>query len=363
MNIADLRCHASAVAAAVLVGCAAAQSPNQASPLVPSTTARSAHKLKSYVYVGLCCSFFNKDEIVVYDLALTGVARTITKRVTSPTYLTVDRSGRLYYVNGYSGSVTEYDRGSENPSRDIKLHGALAVATDSSNNLYLAACPRCIPYGYGRSSVAVYRAGTTKLLRSITKGIDAPVSVAIDTNDNVYVANNSYAHPSVAVYAAGSSKPLRRLTRDLTSPTELALDSSNDVFVLDSSANTSEGPHIVEYEAGSNKVLRAISRGLSSTPAIAVDGSGTLYAANAPVVGRSWISVYAPGVLTPSYRIKDGVSDPTLVTVDGENSLYVANENYDGGTICVYPSNSRRPLRCIQVRQGIDQPSSMAFGP
>ena len=263
----------------------------------------------------------------------------------------------------YSG-VTEYDRGSEDPSRRIKLRGAWAVATDSSNDLYVAVCPSCVPYGYGQSSVAVYKAGTTRLSRSITTGIYAPVSVAIDTNDNLYAGDVSYAHPGVAVYAPGSIKPLRRLTRGLTGATEVALDPSNDVFVLNSSGISSEGPNIIEYEAGSKKVLRTITIGLSSLAAIAVDSSGTLYAANTPVSDPGWISVYAPGVSTPSYEIKDGIDGPQLVAVDGENDLYVANNTYVGATICVFAPNHRRPLRCVQSQQGqTDLPSAMAVGP
>ncbi len=360
MSIARLRCHGLAVAAAVLAGCAGAQAPNQAPPLLPSTANRT-HKLASYLYVGQCCNFFNQDVVTVYDLALTGVARTITKGVTQPDYVTVDSSGRLYYIDWFGDGVIEYDRGSENPSRRIKLFGAWAAANDSSNNLYVAACPVCVPYGSGRASVNVYKAGTTKLLRSITKGIDAPVSVAVDTDDNLYVAGGSSAHPAVTVYAPGSSKPLRTLTKGLTWPTEVALDPSNDVFVLNNPGLNSWSPSIVEYEAASTKVLRTITNGLSSPPAIAVDGSGTLYAANTPAESSGWISVYESGVSKPSYEIKHGVDDPMLITVDSENNLYVANNAYSAGTVCVFPSKTRRPLRCVQVQD--DQASTMAAGP
>lgn len=301
--------------------------------------------------------FFNQDVVTVYDLALTGVARTITKGVDEPDYVTVDRSGRLYYIDWFGSGVIEYDRGSENPSRRINLRGAWAAANDSSNNLYVAACPACVPYQTGRASVNVYKAGTTTLLRSITKGINAPVAVVVDTDDNLYVAGGSYAHPAVTVYAPGSSKPLRTLTKGLTSPAEVALDPSNDVFVL----NNSSSPSIVEYEAASTKVLRTITNGLSSPQAIAVDDSGTLYAANTPAESSGWISVYESGASNPSYEIKSGVDDPMLITVDSENNLYVANNAYSAGTVCVFTSKARRPLRCVQVQD--DQASSMAAGP
>ncbi|HLY03293.1 MAG TPA: hypothetical protein VKR56_12460 [Candidatus Cybelea sp.] len=357
MRIAALRRHSLAVAASVLAGCAGAQAPP---PLLPSTANRT-HDLASYVYVGQCCNFFNQDVVTVYDLGLTGVARTITKGVNEPDYVTVDHSGRLYYINWFGSGVIEYDRGSEKPSRRIKLRGAWAAANDSSNNLYVAACPACVPYQTGRASVDVYKAGTTKLLRSITKGVDAPVAVAVDTDDNLYVAGGAYTHPAVTVYAPGSSKPLRTLTKGVTWPTEVALDPSNDVFVLNNPGLNSWSPSIVEYQAASTKVLRTITDGLSSPQAIAVDGEGTLYAANTPGESSGWISVYKSGASKPSYEIKDGVDDPQLITVDGENNLYVANNGYSAGTVCVFTAKARRPLRCVQVQD--DDASSMAAGP
>lgn len=91
MSIAVLRRHSLAVAVAVLAGCAGAQSPNQGPPLLPPTANR-AHKLASYVYVGQCCNFFNQDVVTIYDLALTGVARTITKGVDEPAPAAIRRS-------------------------------------------------------------------------------------------------------------------------------------------------------------------------------------------------------------------------------------------------------------------------------
>lgn len=363
------RCALSAsVAAVCFAGCGS--QPIGAPGVVAQSQARAiavhsdrgTHKL-AYVYVGECCHFYNTGAVALYDLALTEVVRTINKVVT-PSYITVDRSGRLYTISQLY-SVTEYDRGSEGPSRRIRLPGAWAAVTDSSNNLYVAACTSCIPYESGDGSVKVYESGTTKLLRSITKGIHAPLSVAMDMDDNLYVANGSYYHPAVTVYAPGSSKPLRRLTQGLMAPTAVALGPSNNPFVINNPVNGT--PSIVEYKAASTEVLRTITSGISSPQAIALDGSGTLYVANAPE-GRGWISVYASGASAPSYEIKLGVNDPVALTVDAEGNLYVGSDGPDRapryvGTVCVYASNTRKPLRCVRGEQRFDQPSWLAVGP
>jgi sugar lactone lactonase YvrE len=358
------------VAAAALAGCGGPQP-----ALVPSANG-AAHKPAAFLYLAQCCQqiFSNHGNITLYDLGLTGVARTITKGVSNPFFISVDRAGRIYYTSwlDYLGGVTEYDTGSESPSRRIKLDGARSVATDSSNNLYVALCPTCFEYHSGNSSINVYEAGTTKLVRTITKGVDMPLSLAFDTKGNLYVADGAYPHPAVTVYAPGSSEPLRKLTRGLTGPSEIAFDPSNNLFVMNGTASGSQ-QSVIEYQAQSDKVLRKITNGVSSPQAIAVDGSGTLYVSNTPFPSAGWVSVYAPGASTPSYRITSGMYDPDLLTVDGEGTLYVGNDDYgvaldrpdvssgDGGSVCAYAPKAKKPLRC--VAQQYSFPYALAVKP
>ncbi|HLY02286.1 MAG TPA: hypothetical protein VKR56_07280 [Candidatus Cybelea sp.] len=362
MHIADLRCHAWAVAAALLVGCATAPSANPALPVAGS----AAHTPASYIFVSECCGH---GSITLYELGLTGVGERIRKGAAYPGPITVDHSGRVYDIVDqiYDGAVTEYDRGSLIPSRQIENDYASAVATDSANNLYVASCPSCVAYHSGESSVDVYKAGTTKLLRTITKGIDRPISLAVDTNDDLYVVNGSYSHQSVTVYAPGSSKPLRKITQGVTGPAAIALDPSNDLFVMNGMPSGS--PTVVEYKADSAKILRTITTGIQSPQAIAVDSSATLYVANnSGGVGRGTISVYPPGASTPNYQIERGVDVPDALTVDGDDNLYVANHGYSSPinlrhAVCVYAPNSKKPLRCVPAVRKYDLPASLASGP
>ena len=367
MKIADLRCHAWVLVAAVVAACATAPSPNQAPRLLPQTTAR--HDSASYVYVGECCRFANSGgNVTLYDTGLTGVARRITKGITDPGLMTVDGSGRFYVIMNqfYKGVVTEYDPGSLSPSRRIENDDAWALATDSSNNLYVGSCPACHEYGYGKGSVDVYEAGTTRLLRTITKGADRPLSEAIDSNDNLYVANGTYPHPAVTVYATGSSKPLRKLTQGLTAPSQVVLDTSNNVFVLNNGGSGEQ--FVAEYEAASDKLLRTIRSGVQSPQAIVTDGSGTLYVANANGYGHGWVSVYPPGASTPSYKITRGADFPVSLAVDAQDDLYIADDGHaspihDRRAVCVYAPNTQKPLRCVPARRRFDLPTWLAPGP
>ena len=368
MIIADLRCHAWAVAAAILAGCTAAPSPNAVQALPPPAAGRPAHTLARYVFVAECCRFNESGgNITLYEPALAGVARTITDGVGEADFITVDGSGRLYAVNRfYGGTVTEYDRGSLTPTRHFRSKGAWAAATDDSNNLYVASCPTCLPYGSGRGTVVVYKAGTTKVLRTIADGVDVPLSLAFDTSGNLYVANSVYPRPDVSVYSPGSSRPLRELRRGLNSPLAIALDPSNDLFVLNNPSSTSKS--VVEYQAGSDKILRRITSGLLNSQALALDASGTLYVSNVDNTGHGWVSVYKTGTSAPSYTITEGVDGAGALMADAEDNLYVANAGYyvpprNRGTTCVYAVDTQKPLRCVRSQRKFDFPTWLASGP
>lgn len=369
-------CYLALAAAGLLAGCAIVQNSGPGPAFVPSANAE-AHKPTAFLYFAQCCRqiFSNRGSITLYDLGLTRVARTITKGVSNPKFITVDRAGRLYTISYYASYVIEYDAGSESPSRRVKLPYAWTAATDESNNLYAAVCPSCHEYVTGKGSVDVYEAGTTKLMRSIKDGLYSPIALAFDTDGNLYVLNVVPRHDSqnaVIVYAPGSGKPLRKLRQGPTEPFAIALDSSNNLFVMRNGYASS--PSIVEYQAESNKVLRTITNGLSSPQAMTFDSSGTLYVSNTPFPSAGWVSVYPAGASAPSYRITSGMYDPQLLTVDDEGNLYVGNDEYgaalgrpdvssgESGSVCAYAPKAKKPLRCIATDQW-SFPYSLAVRP
>jgi len=360
-------------AAALFGGCGGFQE-SIGVPQAPAAV-RAAHAPPSFVYLAQCCQpqFSNKGNVTLYDLGLGKVARTITKGISNPWTITVDRSGRLYVVGfGYTQGLIEYDAGSDRPSRRIKLSYAWAAATDASNDLYAASCPECHEYVTGKGFVNVYAAGTTNLLRSIKDGINSPMSLVLDTDGNLYVFNGNGSHTAVLVYARGSSKLLRSLPQGYTDISAIALDRSNNLFVIRSPV--SGQATVVEYKADSNKVVRTISKGIRSPQALALDSSGNLYVANTPFPSAGWVSVYSPGSSTPSYRITSGMDDPQLLAIDGDGNLYVGNDDYavalvrpgvssgDNGSVCTYSANSKKPLRCIATQQW-SFPYSLAVTP
>jgi hypothetical protein len=359
-------------AAALLAGCGGSQPPIRAAGEMPQALIRSAngdaHKRASYLYMAQCCRrlFSNHGNITVYERQLTGVALTITKGVFNPSFITVDRTGRVYMMSLLDSGqgVIEYDAGSKRPSRRIKTPYVVVAATDDSNNLYAAVCPECHEYISGKGSINVYEAGTTKLLRVINHGIYSPSALAFDTDGNLYVLNRRKygAKTAVLVYAPGASKPSRSLPQPYTDISAIALDPSNHLFVVRSPISGASS--VVEYKAASKHILRTITNGVQSPQAIAFDSSGTLYVSNAPYSSLGWVSVYAPGDSAPSYRITSGINDPQLLAVDAEGNLYVGNDDYGSSNsdLCVYAPKAEDPLRCVSYEQ-YNSPYSLAVRP
>ncbi len=349
---------------ALLAGCSGLQTPFGRPGAIPADGSTATQR--SFLYAAHCCGVLNNGDVTVFAPGQTKVARYIVEGVSDPVAVTLDRTGSLHVLNQFN-AVTEYDPGSSEPARRVSgLYEAVALALDSSNNLYVANCRACLPSDVrGRSgtvdSVTVYRAHRTTLMRTITQGIHAPKSLAFDAAGNLYVANggSGKAHrPSVTVYAPGSTSVLRTIKHGITEPLLLAVDTAGDLFVANIYA-----ANIIEYASGTSKVLRTISDGIAGPLALALDASGNLYVANwpdSPTGPRGWISVYAPGKSTAQYRIVKGIDAPFALALDDGGNLYVGNILGEGYT-SVYAPGAKEPMRKIDSGRFGD-PRSLAFG-
>jgi hypothetical protein len=138
--------------------------------------------------------------------------RRMTRGITNPEDLSVDRSGNLYVADCpscyYSSppkpdSISIYPPGARSPQRVIKqlIKSPVAMAIDSKGFLYVANAPQRNVKDSGW--VSVYAPGSTTPLRLITVGIDVPTSLAVDASDNLYVAN--FFAGTVTVYSPGAA--------------------------------------------------------------------------------------------------------------------------------------------------------------
>jgi YVTN family beta-propeller protein len=135
-----------------------------------------------------------------------------------------------------------------------------AEAPAMNLNLYVA--------NYGNSTVTVYGKSSTKVLRTISKGISSPWRLVVGSAGYLYVANYNN---TVTEYAPGKTSVLRTISQGVNTPLALAFDGSGNLYVANGGNNT-----VTVYAKGSTKVLRTISQGITNPIALAFDGSGNL---------------------------------------------------------------------------------------
>jgi ABC-type Fe3+-citrate transport system substrate-binding protein len=117
-------------------------------------------------------------------------------------------------------------------------------------------------------------------------------------------------------------------TNPLSGPRGLALDSQGNLYVANQSGNR------VLVFSPTYATIKTITAGVSTPTGVAVDGKGNIYVANE---GNNTVTQYsAAGVQNKRGTISNGVQTPESIAIDGIDNVYVVN-NYDNVTI--YPGN------------------------
>lgn len=208
----------------------------------------------------------------------------------------------LYVANIDNNTITVYKPGGNEPQRTIsqKINTPIATALDRTGNLYVSNeffPTGCCCHGW----VSVYAPGTTSVLRTITQGIRCPGALAFDAAGNLYVANakttcsgpSCSTASSILVYAAGRSSVLRTITQGVNWPTALSFDRAGNLYVANEDI-TNNGKHstVTVYGPQSSSILRTI-KGLVYASWLAFDAGGNLYVAHGGY--PPGVNVYAPG--------------------------------------------------------------------
>ena len=107
-------------------------------------------------------------------------------------------------------------------------------------------------------------------MREVTKGVNEPFALALDSKGWLYVANDprygaGESLGSISVYAPGGSQPLGKVR--VYNPVALALDPSDSVYV----ANPSNHSSVLVYSNGPTKLLRTITSGVNEPSALLID--------------------------------------------------------------------------------------------
>lgn len=262
-----------------------------------------------------------------------------------PIGIALDATGKIYVLNGSRRSVTIY------PPIDAGI-GVLNEAP-----------------------IATIAGSKTQLF--------SPADIAVTGGGEIYVANHlggpskrrNFAPGVVTIYAAGSNgnvaptATIRGVATGLVDPLSITLDSENNIYVANASGETSGKKSftwdsgIVTYTAGSSgdagffESVNGLAAGINYPDGLAVDSSGNVYTEGTSTAGNG-ISVFAAGSygnvapITTIVGANTGLVAPNRMVLDSNSNLYVSNSfgGAGGGSVNVYQagaSGDAPPLRTI----------------
>ncbi len=163
---------------------------------------------------------------------------------------------------------------------------------------------------------------------SLGSGFNSPVGVAMDANQNLYVADSNN-NAVKQVLAAGGWTSVKTLGSGFNSPSAVALDGSGNVFVADT-FNDAVKEIVAE---GGYATINTLGSGFSDPFAVAVDGNGNVFVADfSNNAVKEMLAVNGVVPASPNIRtLASGLSGPDGVAVDGSGNVFVAN--YFSGTV------------------------------
>ena len=280
----------------------------------------------------------------VAALAFMSATSTSMPAVAAPT------TGTIYVANSSADSVTEYALGSNGDVAPAALlEGAstglsfpTGVAVDSSGDLFVA--------NLGNNSITEYAPGAagnasplTTISGTVTQ-LSSPEFMTFDRYGDLWVASagdyygNGMAVLEFGPHPSGGVAPILVITgpsTGLNAPFGVALDSSDNVWVADRNANLVEefanGAH---GDVAPTASISGPLTGLSEPEGIAVDASDNVVVGNFGngVSGRT-VTDYAHGAtgnVAPGTTIggtTTGLVQPEGIALDGSGNVFVSDRN------------------------------------
>lgn len=137
------------------------------------------------------------------------------------------------------------------------------------------------------------------------------------------------------------------VTKPLNSPQGLALDSKGNLYV----ANNGGNQILIYGPAYAQQTAKTISKSVSSPSSVVVDALGNIWVANLSggPSGTGTLTQYSTtGVLTNTFT--DGIDYPYALATDGIGEIWVEN-NFN--TVVVYPSYGGVPIKTFSFSQPV----------
>ena len=182
------------------------------------------------------------------------------------------------------------------------------VAVDSADNVYIA--------DTGNQAIKEWTTANNTVTTLVASGLVYPSGVAVDSAGNVYIADTF--HNAIKEWVTASNTVTMLVDSNLSLPFGLAVDGVGNVYIADTYNSAIE-----EQIAASNTVTTLVASGLSLPFGVAVDVAGNVYIADTL---NNTIEEWMVANNTVTALVATGLSQPRGVAVDGSGNVYIADQ-------------------------------------
>ncbi len=206
-------------------------------------------------------------------------------------------------------------------------------------------------------------------IETITDGISVPQGLAVDSNDNLYVANSG--NNTVTVYPPDTTTPTVTYSTGVSVPYGVAVGSDGTVYIANETGSASGTGSVTEYPSGSMTPNLTISLPYKYAFNVALDSSNHLYVSwfslssysaeiyEYPTEGSSSgqnLNLALPTYIFPAYAIAFDPSGNLIVPVE---NLGHTSPKY----LAVFAPGATKPKRKINLQSLLDVVTGIAFEP
>ncbi len=218
------------------------------------------------------------------------------------------RGPALLYVAVPRNTIQVFDatKHDPKPTASIMINGPQGLATDAAGNLYVC---NAFPY-----FLTEYARGSTEPTFQFHEPDVSSVAVAVSASGTIYVAGNQHRDGVLAEFQAGNAYPVRSSFGPFPTggPLGLALDSRGNLYVL--YGRYGDRTRVVEY-APDLAPIRTVDLPARDPKTIVIDGDGHLV-----IAADGKIFVFRPGDQRP-VRVFKNVGSPGALAFDPTHRL------------------------------------------
>lgn len=338
MTLKLLHALAAGTAAAVLAGCAVGGS----SPQQPGAASLNV----------------NTYPLGAYSTKPGTLLRAANPAHGSRSYAVKHASQLVYVSNLGAGAIDVFDQHGQDqqPIATITdgILGPGGLTTDRKGNLYVADEGKIS----GNWTVQVYAPGATSPTKSYTTDLSSPTDSTVAKDGTIYIANfNGNSNGWVTVYPKGNvAKEYRLSDFGGGAPLSVALDAKQNLYVM---YDVNSGSAVNEYKPGA-KTGTNLNLAFSSGGGIQVDPAGDILVAQQ--LSPSAILIFPPGATQPTKSIAmPGGGEPFNFALNLRSKALFAGEYQEANQVdrFAYPSTKFRYV----LADGFENPSGVATAP